>query len=146
MLTCLVHHAEAVGPMIDARRPLSDRGARQAEWLASAARDRQVRPAVIWHSGKLRSRQTAEWFLRLCSPMAEFRAVRGLQPGDPPQWVHDALLLEDRDVLVVGHLPHQPALAERLGAAEPLPLHGMLAFERQGPAGFVPRWSLAPPA
>lgn len=145
MFVYLVHHAEAVPPGVDARRPLSARGLAQAEWLARHAREKGVQAQAIWHSGKLRGRQTAESFLRLCGPMAAFQAVRGLQPGDPPQWIHDALLLEARDILVVGHIPNLPALAGLFGASDSLPLNGMLAFERTGAATFEMRWSAAPP-
>ena len=80
----LVHHAEAVGPEVEPQRPLSAAGRIHAEALAAAAAARGVKPEVIWHSGKLRARQTAEPFLRLCNPLAEFAAIRGLQPTIRP--------------------------------------------------------------
>ncbi len=143
MFLYLVHHAEAVGPGVDPQRPLSERGLAHAAALAAAARARRVKPALIWHSGKLRSRQTAEAFLRACNPSATFRATRGLLPGDPAVWMENALALEDRDVLVVGHIPHLPSLAQALGAADPLPLHGMLALERTGPVSYTQRWVIS---
>jgi phosphohistidine phosphatase len=144
MLVVLIHHADALGPAIDPLQPLSETGLAQAEALAGQARERGVAPKIIWHSGKLRARQTAEWFLRRCNPMAEFRAARGLLPADPPMWIHDAILLEDRDVLVVGHMPNVARLAERFGATEPLPPHGMMAFERIDEVRFEWRWTSAP--
>lgn len=105
-----------------------------------------MKPALIWHSGKLRSRQTAEAFLRACNPSAPFRAVRGLLPDDPIVWMENALALEDQNVLVVGHIPHLPALAEALGAGDPLPLHGMLTLERTGPLSYTQRWVAFGPA
>jgi phosphohistidine phosphatase len=146
MFLYLVHHADAVGPGIDPQRPLSPRGLAQAAWLAEQSRTRQIRPALIWHSGKLRSRQTAEAFLRACHPSASFRAVRGLLPDDPVAWLESAVALEDHDVLVVGHIPHLPALARALGAAAPLPLHGMIAMERTTTVKYEQRWCLQPPA
>jgi len=145
MFLFLVHHADAVGPGVDPQRPLSLRGLAQAAWLAGQARGRKVKPATIWHSGKLRSRQTAEAFLRACNPSASFRAVRGLLPEDPIVWMENALALEDQDVLVVGHIPHLPALARSIGADDPLPLNGMLALERTGAVRFTQRWKLQPP-
>ena len=142
----LVHHADAVGPGEDARRPLSPLGFAQAEWLAAHAHAVGVRPALIWHSGKLRSRQTAEEFLRACNPFAGFKLIRGLQPGDPTLWLQNDLMLEDKDILVVGHMPHLPALARALGATDPLPLHGMIALEGLTAAAFEQRWSAEPPA
>ena len=145
VIVSLVHHAEAVESAVDPQRPLSSRGQAQAVWLAGQARERQFRPVTIWHSGKLRSRQTAEEFLRQCNPFAAFRAVRGLLPGDPTMWMENALALESDDVLVVGHLPQLPQLARVLGASDALPLHGMLVLERVETVRYVQRWMLAPP-
>ena len=65
----LVHHADAVDADVDAQRPLSAAGARTRRAGASRPR-RGVQPDVIWHSGKLRARQTAEAFLRGCNPLS----------------------------------------------------------------------------
>jgi phosphohistidine phosphatase len=146
MFLYLVHHADAVGPRLDAQRPLSTRGVAQAAWLAAEAHARRVQPTTIWHSGKLRSRQTAEAFLRACNPSATFRSVRGLLPGDPIVWMGNALALEGQDVLIVGHIPHVQDLALQCGAIEPLPLNGMIAFERTAPVHYEERWRLRPPA
>jgi phosphohistidine phosphatase len=146
MLVYLVHHADAVGPGVDPQRPLSLRGLAQAAWLAEEARAREVRPAAIWHSGKLRSRQTAEAFLRVCNPSAAFRAARGLLPEDPIVWMENAIALEEHDLLVVGHIPHLPALTRALGAIDPLPLNGMIAMERTAAVAYTQRWCLQPPA
>jgi phosphohistidine phosphatase len=128
---CLVHHADAVGPGLDSQRPLSDIGRSQAERLAVRARELGIRPDVIWHSGKVRSRQTAEPFLRACNPFADFRMVRGLRSDDPVEWMRDELAAETREVLLVGHMPHIAALAQTLvPAAASFPLHGLVAVER----------------
>jgi phosphohistidine phosphatase len=106
-------------------------GHRQAQQVAEHVRDLGFAPAAIWHSGKLRSRQTAEAFLRVCSPFAEFRMVRGLRPDDPPDWLRDELAVETRDVLLVGHMPHIAGLARALAPESGhFPLHGMIGFER----------------
>jgi phosphohistidine phosphatase len=142
----LVHHADALGPIVDPQRPLSAVGLAQAAWLAEQAREKGARPAAIWHSGKLRGRQTAEAFLRVSTRSAVFRAVRGLQPDDPPLWMENALALETEDVLVVGHMPALPRLVASLDATARLPLHGMVALERTGPVSYVCRWVLEPPS
>jgi phosphohistidine phosphatase len=135
MKAILVHHADAVGPDVDPQRPLSERGRQQADTLAEALHERGIAPVAIWHSGKLRSRQTAEAFLRRCSPFADFRMVRGLRPDDPPMWMRADLVAEDRDVLLVGHMPQIAGLADTLvpgGGA--FPLHALVGFERNGTA------------
>jgi phosphohistidine phosphatase len=126
----LLHHADAVGPQIDAQRPLSAEGQDHAGRLAEQARTRGCAPAAIWHSGKLRARQTAEPFWRLCAPFAEFKMVRGLLPDDPPDIIHLAVLKESRDLLLAGHMPNIAAVLRRFsGDAAAFPLHGLVALE-----------------
>jgi phosphohistidine phosphatase len=130
----LVHHGDAVGPEIDPRRPLSSAGREAVDRLAAEAVERGARPAVVWHSGKLRAKQTAETFWRACNALAEFSATRDLQPGDPPDWIRDRLRAEPRDLLIAGHFPHLPRLLALLlggseDAAGSFPPHGVVALE-----------------
>lgn len=130
----LVHHGDAVAPDVDARRPLSATGHRHVDALAAEASSRGVRPAVVWHSGKLRARQTADAFWRACNALATLSAVRDLQPGDPPSRMRDRVRGESQDVLIVGHFPHLPGLLALLldirdTAIVEFPLHGIVALE-----------------
>ncbi len=134
----LVHHGDAVGPDVDPRRPLSERGRGAALLLADEAGRRGVKPVAIWHSGKLRARQTAEAFWKICSPFASMTAERGLQPADPPVWMRDRLFGEKRDILLVGHMPNLLRLLRMLIGEDPetssvsFPLHGMVSLESVG--------------
>lgn len=131
----LVHHADAVGPDVDPSRPLSTHGRAGAEGLARRAAERGVKPDVIWHSGKLRARQTAEVFWRTCHPLAEFSATRGLQPDDPPRWISETLIGESRDIMLVGHMPHLALLLRLLVLGKPeagapdFPQHGIVELQ-----------------
>jgi phosphohistidine phosphatase len=132
----LVHHGEAVGPEVDTRRPLSGRGEAGAAKAAGEAAARGAKPTVVWHSGKLRARQTAEAFWRACNALAEFSATPDLQPDDPPSRMRDRLLGESRDLLIAGHFPHLPRLLTLLltGSEERLiefPQHGVVALESE---------------
>ena len=140
MRLVIVHHGDAVGPEVDPRRPLSARGRETVDRLAAEAASRGVKPAVIWHSGKLRAKETAEAFWRACNPFAEFSATRDLQPEDQPEWMRDRLRGETRDILIAGHYPHLPRLVPLLlgagpdgpsrGAdAAPFPQNGVVALE-----------------
>lgn len=144
-----MHHAEAVGPDVDPQRPLSSHGHAQARDLVerfAAERARLVGigawvPAAIWHSGKLRARQTAEVFLTL-NPFAEFKMIRGLRPDDPPEILLGTLSGETRDLILVGHMPYLPALRQRLTQVDaPFPLHGLVFIER-GADGWEERLAL----
>jgi len=127
----LVHHGDAVGPEVDARRPLSDKGREHVAHLAAEAAGRGARPAVVWHSGKLRARQTAEAFWRACNALAEFSATRDLQPDDPPEWFLDRVRGETRDILIAGHYPHLPRLLALMisEARGSFPQHGVVALQ-----------------
>ena len=142
----LVHHGDASGPEVDPRRPLSPAGHAAVERLAAEAARRGVRPALVWHSGKLRAKQTAEAFWRACNALAPLSAMRDLQPEDPPAWMRDRLLGAPRDILIAGHFPHLPGLLSLLageGAHDPFPLHGVVALQTTDDgATWIEEWRL----
>lgn len=142
----LVHHAQAVGADEDPQRPLTADGHAHAGRVAAGAHARGVKPAVIWHSGKLRARQTAEHFWQVCNPLANFAAARGIQPGDPPEWIRDVLHGDERDIMLVGHMPHLGKLLDLLvrrdsPGASAFPAHGMVALEHVA-GGWTELWRL----
>src|SRR5262245_3726945 len=145
----LVHHGDAVSPAVDPSRPLSALGRGNTARLAEQAAARGVKPDVVWHSGKLRARQTAETFWRLCNPLASFSAVRGLLPDDPPIWMRDQLSGETRTVMLVGHMPHMPRLLRLLVTGNPdaadvqFPQHGCVALEAEA-TRWIEVWRLVP--
>jgi phosphohistidine phosphatase len=148
MMLVLVHHGEAVEPIVDVRRPLSPRGQEAVVRLAAEAAARGVSPTIVWHSGKLRARQTAEAFWRACNALATFSATRGLQPDDPPAWLRDRLREETSDILIAGHYPHLPRLlslllTDRDDGSFVFPLHGVVALrsDDQGET-WVEEWRL----
>jgi phosphohistidine phosphatase len=148
-LLYLVHHGDAVGPDVNPLRPLSDRGRAEVEALARQAASRGAKPDVIWHSGKMRARQTAEAYWRHCNPLAAFSAARGLRPTDPTNWILDAIAGDSRDIMLAGHCPHLPRLLARLltgdpeGPAVAFPLNGIVALEDTSGI-WVEKWRLGP--
>jgi len=128
----LVHHGVAAGPEEDPRRPLSAAGLAAVARLAAKAAALGARPDVVWHSGKLRAKQTGQEFWRACNPLAEFSVSRDLQPDDPPQWIRDRLRGESRDVAIAGHFPFLPRLLALLTsggeAGVDFPLNGIVAL------------------
>jgi phosphohistidine phosphatase len=145
----LVHHGDAVGPDVDPMRPLSTQGRVDVESLAGRAAAHGVKPDVIWHSGKLRARQTAELFRRTCQPLAECAAARGLQPDDPPGWAVDLLIEEPRSIMLVGHMPHLPRLLRLLVAGTPsveapdFPPHGIVELVETEEKKWIEVWRAA---
>jgi len=141
-LLLLAHHGDAVGPGVDPMRPLSSVGRAATERVATAAAARGAKPDVIWHSGKLRARQTAEFYWKACNPFAPMTAERGLLPDDPPNWMRDRLIGETRSVLIVSHMPFLPRLLTLLAghaieappAHDVFPLNGCVALDVDGDA------------
>jgi phosphohistidine phosphatase len=135
MSLVLVHHGDAVGPDVDPMRPLSSVGRAATERLAVLAAGRGVKPDVVWHSGKLRARQTAELFWKACNPLATITAERGLLPDDPPHWIRDRLAGEPRSILIASHMPYLPRLLALLvgdAGQSHFPLHGCVALDADG--------------
>jgi phosphohistidine phosphatase len=132
MRVYLVHHGVAVGPEEDPRRPLSAVGLANAARVAAKAAALGAKPEVVWHSGKLRAKQTAQEFWRACNALAEFSASKDLQPDDPPQWIRDRLRAEPRDIAIAGHFPHLPRLLALLTsggeAGADFPINGVVAL------------------
>jgi phosphohistidine phosphatase len=148
-LLYLVHHGDAVGPDVNPMRPLSERGRVEVDMLAQLAAERGAKPDIIWHSGKLRARQTAEAYWKRCNPLAAFSAARGLQPTDPTNWIVDAIVGQSGHIMLAGHFPHLPRLLGRLTSGQPdagpaeFPLNGIVAIEEAG-GRWIERWRLKP--
>ena len=131
----LVHHGQATDGTVSAQRPLTTFGQRSVERLAGRLVEQGVCPVEIWHSGKLRARQTGNVLLTACNPAAQFVMVRGLQPADPSDIMADRLAGEQREIMLIGHMPNLPRLLRRLigriGDKHEIefPPHGVVALE-----------------
>jgi len=71
-----------------------------------------VNPAKIYHSGKLRARQTAEYMSAALNRPAEMTS--GLNPMDDVRLWADRLTKGKEDLMIVGHLPFMEKLAAYL--------------------------------
>ena len=138
----LVQHGQAKGDDEDPQRPLTDRGADDVAWVAHWAIDRfGVRPRRIVHSGKTRSRQTAEIWGRLVDVNPE--QGDALAPNDDPTTWARLLAEATDDVMLVGHLPHLATLASLLLTDEPerqligFQQGGVVALEHRDAAWIV---------
>jgi phosphohistidine phosphatase len=114
VMVCLVQHGESVSEEVDPRRPLSERGRRETERIAGFLARTGIRVSKIIHSTKLRARETAEILADHLKPVEGVEEAEGLEPrADPRIWA-EKLERIDKDIIIVGHLPHLSRLASLL--------------------------------
>lgn len=125
----LMQHGEAAPEDVDPDRPLTDRGRQEVERVAGRLARSGVRPDAIWHSGKLRARQTAD-LLAAALRSHEVHEADGLAPRDDPTPVADRIGSGAGDLILVGHLPHLSRLTSLLLMGTPDP--GLVRFRKGG--------------
>lgn len=146
----LVQHGEAKSKDQDPDRPLTDEGIRNAKKIASFLAPLNLSINTAWHSGKLRTDQTAA--ILACSIAASQNVVRrdGLGPSDPIGPIKDELIRMQEDLMIVGHLPFLALLASALlGTEKPLsPIAfrnaGVLCLERNDNGRWSICWMIVP--
>lgn len=123
----LLRHAEAAEGIADDKRPLTDRGIRQADAAGLALARLGERIDVCLSSPKLRAVQTAE---HACEPLAvEIRLEPAL--GGAPFDVEE-LVAGLGTVLIVGHDPSMSLLLHDLTGTQARMKKGALACVNKG--------------
>jgi phosphohistidine phosphatase len=111
----LIQHGEAKTEREDPERSLTERGEDEVKRVAEAGKRLGVLPSKIYHSGKLRAKQTADMIAgALKIPGASVQAVQGLNPNDDVRPWAERISTESEDLMLVGHLPFLDKLASLL--------------------------------
>jgi phosphohistidine phosphatase len=114
MSVYLVRHADAKNEVEDASRPLSEKGMQEVRQMASYLSRLNIRAGIIFHSGKLRAKQTAEVLSEYLRPFDGISETDGLSPLDEPLlWVKRLKDIKN-PIFLVGHMPHIARLASLL--------------------------------
>ncbi|MEA3492878.1 MAG: phosphohistidine phosphatase SixA [Candidatus Margulisiibacteriota bacterium] len=103
----LGQHGEANPENIDPARGLTGKGIADTKKVADFSKN--IKVDEIWHSTKLRAKQTAEIFAKVLGKKAIEQ--EGLRPNDP---VSPIVKKIDRDLMVVGHLPFMEKISSFL--------------------------------
>lgn len=119
MRVYIIRHGQANSANIDPQKGLSPKGNAQAlkigKWLAAE----KAAPAVVYHSGKARARQTAEIILdqlRRAGLAVELEERRDINPDSDPRLLAAEISAAEEDLMFVSHLPFVLDLtAELLG-------------------------------
>jgi phosphohistidine phosphatase len=115
MIVYLVRHAEALSEQEDPARPLSELGKANVQRIARLLADRlKIFPGYVCHSSKARASQTAAILSEHIPGIPTLEERDGLLPMDDPSIWGERLQTMDRDVMLVGHLPHLSRLASLL--------------------------------
>lgn len=142
MLAYLVQHGTAASKEEDPERPLTEDGRKEIEAvMLLMLQFGAITASRVVHSGKRRARETAELIAEKLD--AEVAEEDGLAPDDDPSIWAARLHSADRDLVVVGHLPHLERLAGLLLCGDP---EGRVVRFANGGivclTGEADRWSL----
>jgi len=146
----LVRHGEAKREEEDPERHLSERGREEVRRIAMFLGAGDAKPEMIFHSGRARARETAEMIAEQVGCDGEARETDGLGPRDDPQLWASRLFGEERDTMLVGHLPHLSKLASILlfGSDEREALDfdsaAVACLGRGGDGAWRLRWMITP--
>jgi phosphohistidine phosphatase len=113
MTLSLVQHGEAFLEDVDPSRSLTEKGKEEVSRTAASLKKGRIKVDEIWHSGKLRARQTAEIIAETLG-IKEVLEKEGLKPNDAVAPVADLLNQTPNSILIAGHLPFLARLSSRL--------------------------------
>jgi phosphohistidine phosphatase len=115
----LVQHGEPKPESEHPERPLTDKGKAEVESVARYVARQGVEVAQIFHSGRLRAKQTAELFARHLVPAQGVTEQKGLGPLDDPHEAKRMVEQAEKSLMLVGHLPHLSRLTSLLILGDP---------------------------
>ncbi len=150
MYIYLVQHAEAKREEEDPTRPLSEKGLQDITRVASYVSQIDIKINKIFHSTKLRAKQTAEVLFENLRPLKGISEVDGLSPLDEPNIWAERLKDVPDDLFLVGHLPHLARLASLLlcGNADKnivsFRMAGIVCLKRDDAGTWSLQWMLTP--
>src|SRR5690348_17269452 len=110
MMLYLMQHAQAVPDDVDSQRPLSPEGRVGIGRVSARAAQLALAPDHIYHSGKLRARQTAEALAEALHLESTLEELEGLSPKDRAEPLARWLRVETQKktaggMVLVSHLP-----------------------------------------
>lgn len=126
----LIQHGEATSEQVDPLRPLTEKGREEVHEVASFLKNAGVRPGLIYHSEKLRAKQTAEIIAAVAGLNELIKGRKGLLPQDDLNDIAQEISQSTKDLMIVGHLPFLSKLAAFLliGKEE----GNLIAFQQGG--------------
>jgi phosphohistidine phosphatase len=150
MFLCLVQHAEPKSKEEDPERTLSERGLKEIRRVSSHVSRFELTIHEIFHSGKLRAKQTAEVLSEDLNPAKGVFETDGLAPLDEPSLWMDRLKGMDENIMLVGHLPHLDKFSSLLLCGDmdrrvvTFRMGGVLCLKRESDGNWALQWMVIP--
>ena len=145
----LVQHAQQKSEEQNPAKPLTERGFEDARKVAGLVAA-HVKVNSIFHSGKLRAKQTAEVLAEHLNPAQGVKQAEGLKPNDSHLIWAQKLAGIKGDVMLVGHLPHLQNLSSYLLCKDAnkkivqFEMGGILCLEKGDESAWLVRFMLVP--
>jgi len=108
-----MQHALSFIKDVDPDEPLRSEGRDETKKITAFLKRKNIVVGHIWHSKKLRSKQTADIVCHYM-PKAKIEERDDLNPKDPVGKFVNEIKALDKDLLIVGHLPFLSKLASAL--------------------------------
>lgn len=150
MVIYLVQHAKAVSEEVDPARPLCEKGLADITKTASYLSGLIMNINEIFHSPRLRAKQTALILADYLRPLKGPTGTDGLKPNDDPTVWSKRLKDMTGDIMLVGHLPHLGRLASSLLCGDPdknivsFKMAGVVCLEQVENGAWSLQWIITP--
>jgi phosphohistidine phosphatase len=150
MLIYLVQHGDAKREKEDPSRPLSEKGIRDVEHVASHISRLNIEVKEVLHSSKLRAKQTAEIMAEKLKIEKGISETDGLAPLDDASIWEERLKKRHDSLMLVGHLPHLGKLASLLLCGDKernvisFKMGGIVCLKRDDAGSWSLQWMITP--
>jgi phosphohistidine phosphatase len=101
----LVQHAKAKSDEQDPSRQLNEEGIEEIKKVSDFLKHLKIKVDRIFHSEKLRAKQTALILNEGLISRHEPSKMKGLNPNDDPAVINNFIISKTDDLMFVGHLP-----------------------------------------
>lgn len=112
----LMRHGQAAAPSATQEQVLTRDGQSGIEKIARQLNQQGIKVSQLFHSEKIRSRQTAEIMARHIAATTTLQIHAHIKPNDDPQQIINDIQDWHDDTLIVSHLPFIPHLIGLLTA------------------------------
>jgi phosphohistidine phosphatase len=110
----LVQHGEAENKETNSERPLTEKGHNDIRKLSQFLNQSDIQLDQVIHSGKLRAKETAEYFVKMLTNPSSSIENSNINPNDSLEPLIAEIQSWSNDTLIVGHLPYLAKLVSYL--------------------------------